>query len=124
LVLQTSLRAPQAVIESVFVEKSRGNYRVLKAVVDEYVAQGARSVAHHGDAVDYLPSVIGQAEGVPLFLFLDPCGAGLSFADLTAVLTGPRRKAWPSTEVLLNFSAELTRRTAGILKAGQLEHPA
>jgi hypothetical protein len=46
------------------------------------------------------------------------------YADLAAILAGPRRGTWPPTEVLLNFSAELTRRAAGALKAGLLDHDA
>ncbi len=53
--------------------------------------------------------------GFPLYLFLDPCGAGLPFDRLRDIFTGPRRERRPQTEVLLNFSADLSRRTGGLL---------
>ena len=113
-----------AVIESVLVEKKPSDFKRLARVVAEYRARGARSEALPGDVVQYQPKVIEHATGVPLFMFLDPCGANIPYADLAAILAGPRRGTWPPTEVLLNFSAELTRRAAGALKAGLLDHDA
>lgn len=124
LILKTSMNTPQAIIESVLVEKKQSDFRLLAQVVAEYRAKGARSEALSGDVVQYLPRVVVQATGVPLFLFLDPCGANIPYADLAAILAGPRRGTWPPTEALLNFSAELTRRAAGALKAGLFDHEA
>lgn len=69
-----------------------------------------------------MDSIVEAATGIPLFLFLDPCGAGLPFSDLARVLVGERRPKRPSTEVLLNFSADFTRRAAGALAAGHDSH--
>jgi three-Cys-motif partner protein len=124
LILQTSMNTPQAVIESVLVEKKPSDFKRLAEVVAEYRTRGARSEALPGDVVTYLSRVVEQATNVPLFMFLDPCGANIPYADLAAVLAGPRRGKWPPTELLLNFSAELTRRAAGALKAGRLDHDA
>ena len=124
LILQTSLSTPQAVIESVLVEKKPSDFRRLAQVVAEYRAKGVLSDALPGEVVQYLPRVVEQATGVPLFMFLDPCGANIPYAVLAALLAGPRRGTWPSTEVLLNFSAELTRRAAGALRAGLHDHDA
>lgn len=122
LVLQTSMRAPQAVIESIFVEKNRADFQVLSAVVDEYRKKGVTTDAHRGAAQDFLPGVVTQASGAPLFMFLDPCGAGIPWAQIVNVLAGARKAVWPPTEVLLNFSADLTRRAAGVLRAGLDDH--
>lgn len=111
-------------VSAFFVEKSGKDYRMLSAVVDEYVTRGLSARALPGAVDGHLDAVVvTAANGVPLFLFLDPCGAGLPFSQLAAVLTGPRRHVRPQTELLLNFSADLSRRAAGALKAGQVSHP-
>lgn len=96
-----------------FHESDPKSYAVLKSVVDEYVALGVHAEASPDDVITGLPGVIAVAQDLPLFLFLDPCGLGLPFADLTRTLTGPRAGTWPPTEVLLNFSLEAVRRIAG-----------
>jgi three-Cys-motif partner protein len=124
LILQAveSLRQSRQV-SAFFVEKSAKDYRALSGVVDEYVARGLQAKAWPGAVEDRLDAVVEAASGVPLFLFLDPCGANLPFARLAAVLAGSRRHDRPQTELLLNFSADLSRRAAGALKAGQASHP-
>ncbi|MHB1595848.1 MAG: three-Cys-motif partner protein TcmP [Streptosporangiaceae bacterium] len=106
-----------------FAEKDRGDYARLASVVSEYAGRGVPATALFGSVEDHLDEVLAAASGVPLFMFLDPCGAGLPFDRLTSVLSGSRRLARPQTEVLLNFSADLSRRTAGVLNAGQADHP-
>jgi three-Cys-motif partner protein len=109
-------------VSAFFVEKNEKDYRALAAVTDEYVTRGLLATALP-DAVDeHLDAIITAANGVPLFLFLDPCGAGLPFDRLAGVLAVPRRSVRPQTEVLQNFSADLSRRAAGVLNAGQDEH--
>jgi three-Cys-motif partner protein len=110
-------------VSAFFVEKSAKDYRELAAVVDEYVSRGLLAQALAGAVDTHLDAVVTAAIGVPLFLFLDPCGANLPFTRLAAILTGPRPQVRPQTELLLNFSADLSRRAAGVLKAGQVAHP-
>jgi three-Cys-motif partner protein len=110
-------------VSAFFVEKSEKDHRALRAVVDEYVARGLLATALPGAVDEHLEAVVAAATGIPLFLFLDPCGAGLPFTQLAAVLTGPRRHVRPQTELLLNFSADLSRRAAGALNARQVSHP-
>ena len=110
-------------VAAFFVEKSDKDHRVLSAVIGEYVARGLLAKSLLGAVEEHLSTVVAAADGVPLFLFLDPCGANLPFTRLAAVLTGPRRHIRPQTELLLNFSADLTRRAAGALNAGQVSHP-
>lgn len=105
-------------IEAFFVEKNESDHEILEGVVAEYVAQGVNGIAFPGDVEDHLDRIIARAHGVPLFLFLDPCGAGMTFDRLVEVLTGPRRDRWPPTEVLLNFSAHMSRRVSGAALAG------
>jgi three-Cys-motif partner protein len=124
LILKTSANAAQAVIESVLVERKPSDFSKLASVVAEYQARGVRAEALPGEVRKHLPFVLQRASGVPLFLFLDPCGANLPYGDLAAVLGGHRRSEWPPTEALLNFSADLTRRAAGALNARLLDHDA
>lgn len=96
-----------------FHETDPDNYAALKPVVDEYKARGVQAEASPAEVTAGLSRVIDAARGLPLFLFLDPCGLGIPFSDLTEILSGPRRDRWPPTEVLLNFSLEAVRRIAG-----------
>jgi three-Cys-motif partner protein len=96
-----------------FHETERKNYAALKPVVDEYKARGVQAEASPEEVIKGLRKVIDAARGLPLFLFLDPCGVGIPFSEPTRVLSGPRRDTWPPTEVLLNFSLEAVRRIGG-----------
>ncbi|MEU0427451.1 three-Cys-motif partner protein TcmP [Streptomyces canus] len=122
LILQAAAKASRAIVEVTLVEKNRADYEKLAQVVGEYQARGVQARAHQGLVHNHLDSIVEAATGIPLFLFLDPCGAGLPFADLARVLAGERRPKRPSTEVLLNFSADFTRRATGALAAGHDSH--
>jgi three-Cys-motif partner protein len=104
-----------------FVENDLHHYQPLNTVVSEYAAQGLEATALPGSVDDHLDEVIKAAQGVPLFVFLDPCGALLPFQRLARMVGKARRSTRPPTEVLLNFSADFTRRTAGQLAAGRTE---
>lgn len=124
LILQTAERASRATIEPILVEKNPADFKQLAAVVAEYRTRGVRAESLPDDVLQHLPLVTHRAADVPLFLFLDPCGANLPYDALAALVSGPRRPLWPPTELLLNFSADLTRRAAGALKAGLMDHHA
>ncbi|SFK85786.1 three-Cys-motif partner protein TcmP [Geodermatophilus ruber] len=96
-----------------FVEQDPESARALGDVVAEYVAQGVTALAHRGDVQDVLDQVIRSAVGCPLFAFLDPCGLGLPFNRMSGLLNGERKKEWPPTEFLLNFSLDAVRRIGG-----------
>jgi three-Cys-motif partner protein len=102
-----------------FVEQDAESARVLAGVVGEYAAKGVTAHAHRGDVQDVLDRVLTSAVGCPLFLFLDPCGLGLPFDRMKGLLNGERKKGWPPTEFLLNFSLEAVRRIAGHVTASQ-----
>lgn len=108
-------------VTTFFVENDPKQYRLLETVVGEYAARGLAAKALPGLADDHLDEVILAARGVPLFLFLDPCGALLPFPRLAQVVGTARRGTRPPTEMLLNFSADFTRRAAGQLVAGRTE---
>lgn len=108
-------------VTSIFIEKDPEHFQSLRAVVEEYTARGLTAQALPGLVQNHLDMVVSAADQAPLFLFLDPCGAVLPFERLAAVLSGPRRHERPQTELLLNFSADLSRRVAGALEKGHTE---
>lgn len=100
-----------------FVEQNDESAAALDAVVAEYVTDGVDARAHHGDVEDILGEVLTAADGLPLFLFLDPTGFGLPYDVLVRLLTERRRDVWPPTEVLLNFSLNAVRRIGGHVRS-------
>lgn len=100
-------------------EINGSDYVKLAAVTEEYRAKGVDAIARNEDVQLQIDAVLREAQGIPLFLFLDPCGATLPFDDLVRSLTTfGRDKKWPPTEVLINFSADFTRRISGALAKG------
>lgn len=96
-----------------FVERDRESAEVLQRVVAEYIARGVTATTHRGDVESRLPDVVAAARGLPLFVFLDPCGIGLPYPVLVDLLGHQRAQTWPPTEVLINFSLEAVRRIGG-----------
>ncbi|MGW1680913.1 three-Cys-motif partner protein TcmP [Saccharopolyspora sp. NPDC002376] len=109
-------------VEVVLVEQSEEDFQHLSRVTTEYQKHGVTATVFHGDVEDHLDAVVRQANGVPLFLFLDPCGANVPYEVLERVLVTTRRPRRPATEALLNISADLTRRAAGVVNKGQRDH--
>lgn len=107
-------------VDLFLIEKSRADYLKLDQVAEEYRSRGVDVQTRHGDCGAYLDEALASATGASLFLFLDPCGANLPWDQVVAALA-TSRGSWPRTEALLNFSAGLTRRVGGQVKAGQLE---
>lgn len=106
-------------IDIFVVEQSKALFDRLDGVADEYRSRGIAVESRHGDCGGRLSEVLGFARGASLFLFLDPCGAVLPFDQLAPLLR--QRGAWPRTELLMNFSADLIRRAGGQYKKGQLD---
>ncbi|MGW5363038.1 three-Cys-motif partner protein TcmP [Actinopolymorpha pittospori] len=109
-------------VQVFLTEKKKSDFKELEKVANEYLGRGITVAVRQGMIQQHLPEVLHESKGAPLFLFLDPCGANLPFATLADVLGRERSSRWPPTEVLLNFSADLTRRAAGTVKAGLVEH--
>ena len=104
------------------VEPKAGSFKRLDAVADGYRGRGLDIRSVRAECLDFLPIALNEAAGASLFLFIDPCGAAIPADVLIPALNG--RPEWPPTEVLLNFSADLTRRAAGVVLKGDLNHPA
>jgi len=119
LIMQTAAAYKRVRIEPVMVESDRKHFEHLKKVAHEYTEIGVHVAARHGKLERHLDQVLEQAEGVPLFMFLDPTGAGMPFDRLASVLNSTRAGEKPPTELLMNFSAEMTRRLGGqVVKDG------
>jgi three-Cys-motif partner protein len=114
----------KSAVEVVLVEQARKDFEHLAKVTEEYRGRGVHASALHGDVEDYLEQVVSQASGVPLFLFLDPCGANVPYETLASTLRTSRQARRPATEALLNISADLTRRAAGAVRKELHDHAA
>lgn len=103
-------------LECYFAESDAKSFDRLESVVAHYRHQ-ARAHAHHGEVDDVLDGVVSRAQGVPLFLFLDPCGLTLPQGRLVEVLALKRPEAKPPTELLMNFSMMAVWRMGGHVRS-------
>ena len=103
-------------LELIFIEREKPRVAKLRALLEEE-APDVEWQTLQGSVEDHLDDVLKQAEGVPFFAFLDPCGLGLTFDDIVHKIYGrPDGNYSPGTEILVNFSAEAVRRIGGRLK--------
>jgi three-Cys-motif partner protein len=104
-----------------FVEEDRQNYENLRAGLADILTSGPQPRALHGTMSEHLSPVLSASNGIPMFVFIDPFGLGLPFAQLTEeVMARGRRRSginWsgPATEVLVNFVHAGIYRNAGML---------
>ncbi|MBN9103223.1 MAG: three-Cys-motif partner protein TcmP [Pseudonocardia sp.] len=105
------------VVECHFVEQNATTYRSLRQVLEEVDNGGTLTwEARHGNVAEHLDELLTRAEGVPLFLFLDPFGLGLPFDVIVDIFAGrPSGQYVPATEVLFRFDANAVRRIRGVL---------
>ncbi|MFD8767313.1 three-Cys-motif partner protein TcmP [Streptomyces mirabilis] len=100
-----------------FVEQQPKSFERLQRVLRGYTARGVDARAHRGEVDEVLDDVVRRAAGVPLFLFLDPCGLCLPRERLVDVLARQRRDRRPATELLMNFSMMAVRRLGGHVRS-------
>ncbi len=100
-----------------FVEQQTKSFDRLQQVLRGYTARGVDARAHRGEVNDVLDDVVRRAAGVPLFLFLDPCGLCLPRERLVDVLARQRPQRRPATELLMNFSMMAVRRLGGHVRS-------
>lgn len=76
-----------------FVEKSKYRFAKLNQILTSE-APDVGWKAYKGAVEQHLDTILSEAEGVPFFGFLDPCGLGLTFDNIVnkiyARLSGPR----------------------------------
>jgi three-Cys-motif partner protein len=99
------------------VEKDRAAADRLRHVMaTEGDVLGIGATIHGGEAAEFLDPLLAECYGLPLFGLLDPYGRGLPPQSLVRLMNRSRdRQGRPQTELLLNFSDPMVRRTGGLL---------
>lgn len=101
-------------IHCFLIEKDPKTFRSLSVVVDEFNRRRSVGTALCGTLDDHKTEILAASDQIPLLLFLDPCGVLTPFTSLVNLLTGDRSPSRrPVTELLVNFSADATRRIGG-----------
>jgi three-Cys-motif partner protein len=105
------------VVECYFVARDAATYRSLCHVLAEVDTSGSLVwAAKHGNVTEHLDELLGRAEGVPLFLFLDPFGLSLPLDVIVDIFARrPSGQYAPATEVLFRFDVSAVRRIRGVL---------
>lgn len=119
LIADAARKLPDRAIECYFVEKDPPTLERLREVLAVEGA-GIKWEAWEGTAEQHLDEVLTRADGVPLFLFLDPYGLGPAF-DKIAEIFGrrPGGQYTPATEVFFRVDAGGVRRIRGIHSLGE-----
>lgn len=100
-------------VECHFVEEDPDTVARLRKVVAKEGTDVTYTVTD-GDISTHLPELLESASGIPLFVYLDPCGLVIPFEEVVRIFDRPSGQGVPATEVLINLSASL-RRFAGHL---------
>lgn len=108
-------------VHTIFSERDQSYCDALERVMAEKDVDPTTYEIRRGPVEKHIDSILADAGDLPLFVFLDPYGLSVSFAQLVHILTARHRPGLPSgyqpkTEVLLNFSYEALRRIAGALR--------
>lgn len=102
-------------VELHFVEQEPETVAKLREVV---AAEGAdldpQPTVTDGDIATHLPTLLQATAGIPLFVYLDPCGLIIPMEEVARIFDRPKGTGSPATEVLINLTAGL-RRFAGML---------
>ena len=116
-------------VYSVFSEKEQAYLDKLRALLTEKGVDPDTYDVKQGPVERHIDDVVALAEDLPLFVFLDPYGFTLPFDGMVNVLKCRDKAGYhsnvlqPKTEVLINFSFEAVRRTAGALTSDR-DYPA
>jgi three-Cys-motif partner protein len=101
-------------VECHFVEKDKATYEQLCQVLEQH-AGSIQAHPWHGTAEARLPYVLERANGLPLFLFIDPYKTGPLFDEVVDIFNRrPGGTYAPATEILLRIDASGLRRTLGV----------
>jgi three-Cys-motif partner protein len=101
-------------VELHFVEQDADTIERLREVVEEE-GDGITVTVDDGDISTHLMDLLEECNGIPLFVYLDPCGLVIPFDEVAKIFDRPGGFGAPATEVLINFSAVSLRRIAGHL---------
>lgn len=101
-------------VELHFVEQDPDTVAKLRKVIEDE-GDGVTVTVTDGDISAHLPDLLEKCNGIPLFVYLDPCGLVIPFEEVVRIFDRPGGYGAPATEVLINFSAVTLRRIAGHL---------
>jgi three-Cys-motif partner protein len=105
-------------VELHFVEDDPHSVAKLRQVIaDEGDGIQPAPTVTDGDISAHLPGLLQAAAGIPLFVYLDPCGLIIPMDEVVTIFDRPSGYGAPATEVLINLTAHL-RRFAGMLTSG------
>lgn len=102
-------------LELHFVEEDTKTAARLREVAAEEGADVTYTI-DDGDISTHLPKLLELAKGIPLFVYLDPCGLVIPLDEVASIFERPSGLRAPATEVLINLTAHL-RRFGGILNS-------
>jgi three-Cys-motif partner protein len=100
-------------VQCIFVEKNAQMFERLRTVLAEESGGTVQWDALRGTVEEHLDGILARAEGLPLFIFLDPFGLGLPF-DVVVNIFRRRPHGTSATEVLFRFDAGAIRRIRGV----------
>ena len=98
-------------------ERDRESFESLTQLAEQYRKRGLDVREERKDVASVLGEVIAAATNKPMFAFLDPCGVGIPFDAMIALLNRSAPRHQPPTEVLLNFNHAAVRRIGGHLNS-------
>jgi three-Cys-motif partner protein len=107
-----AMRRPRKV-ELHFVEDDEEMVARLRAVA-EAEGEGVDYTITDDDISKHLPVLLNAVNGIPVFVYLDPCGLPIPLEEVAAMFDRPSGPGAAATEVLINLTASL-RRFAGML---------
>ncbi len=79
-------------VECHFVDEDAATIEELRVVVEDE-GDGVTVTVNDGDISAHLPDLLKECEGIPLFVYLDPCGLVIPFEEVLKVLTVPAGSA-------------------------------
>lgn len=102
-------------VELHFVEDDPDTVAKLRQVIAaESKGLEPQPTVTDGDISNELPGLLQACAGIPLFVYLDPCGLIIPMDEVVTIFDRPSGYGAPATEVLINLTAHL-RRFAGML---------
>jgi three-Cys-motif partner protein len=120
---EAARQTPSRNLECYFVEKDAGNYQALRAMLEQE-GDAIKWEAWHGTAGAHMDEVLARANGLPLFMFIDPYGIGPDFAQVEDIFRRrPGGRGTPATEMLYRVDASALRRILGAYRKGT-DYPA
>lgn len=119
LIADVMRKATGRTVSAIFIESDPVRHAKLTEVLTTQAAD-VQWITRLGTVSEHTEEILAHADGLPLFVFLDPFGRGIPLEEITALMTRPGHLGAAKTEVLLNFSTVNIWRVGGLLKTEEL----